>query len=276
MSSKPVSRRGGLAAGCCVAVICLLTSCASPDVPSKSASPVRLLAPLALDHFTKIGPITRSQAMGLFNEKVKLDSKNADDYAFLVLPAPPQAISNPAAPPALPIVGQRVRVETVAEYLAALKRGAAPFTTFDQAVDEVFHSTAATVKFLNQSVESQRSLLPVKLLVELPVSVLGFNDTDQERELATATAKGLRLSDYSRSGKLQKFVSTATTLMFESPNRTYHLTELARGDFNGDGLEDSLVAVHWHYREGTGSGQSMFLVQRVEGKPLTVQAFLFH
>ena len=110
---------------CSVLAIYLLASCASPDAPNKSASPVRLLAPLALDYFTKTGPITRSQAMGLFNEKVKLNSKNADDYAFLVLPAPPQAISNPAAPPALPVVGQRVRVETVAEYLAALKSGAA-------------------------------------------------------------------------------------------------------------------------------------------------------
>ena len=262
---------------CCVAALYLLASCATPEARNNATTqPVRLLSPLAFDHFTKTGPITRSQAMGLFNEKVKLDSKDADDYAFLVLPAPPQAISNPAAPPALPVVGQRVRVETVAEYLAALKSGAAPFTTFDQAVDEVFHSTAATVKFLNQSVDSRRSLLPVKLLEELPVSILGWNDSDQERDLINAAAKGIRLSDYRRSGKLQKFRSTATTLKFESPNRTHHLTELARGDFNGDGFENALVAVHWHYREGTGSGQSMFLVQRVEGKPLTVQPFLLH
>ncbi|NBU11827.1 MAG: hypothetical protein EBS84_22985, partial [Proteobacteria bacterium] len=168
-------------------------------------------------HFTKTGPITRSQAMGLFNEKVKLDSKDADDYAFLVLPAPPQAISNPAAPPALPVVGQRVRVETVAEYLAALKRGAAPFTTFDQAVDEVFRSTASTLKFLAEAVESRRSSLPAKLLEDLPVSVLGYHDSDQERELATAAAKGATLRDYSRSGKLQKFRSTATTCSLSQP-----------------------------------------------------------
>ncbi|NDJ15667.1 MAG: hypothetical protein EBY17_31595, partial [Acidobacteriia bacterium] len=147
------------------------------------------------------------------------------------------------------------------------------FTTFDQAVDEVFRSTASTLKFLAESVDSRRSSLPVKLLVELPVSILGFNDSDQQRDLATATAKGLRLNDYRRSGKLQKFRSTATILQFESANRTYLLTELARGDFNGDGFEDSLVAVQWHYREGTGFGQSMFLVQRVESKPLTVQPF---
>ena len=239
-----------------------------------SAQPVRLLSPLAFDRFTKTGPITRSQATSLLNEKVKLDSKDPDDYAFLVLPAPAQTNRNPAAPPALPVVGQRVRVETVAEYLAALKRGAGPFTTFDQAVDGVFQTTATTLKFLAEAVESHRSSFPVRLLEELPVSILGFNDSDQQRELATAAAKGTRLSDFSRSGKLQRFVSTATTLKFESSDRTYLLTELARGDFNGDGFEDSLVGVNWHYREGTGTGCSIILVQRFQNKSLTVQPFL--
>lgn len=44
--------------------------------------------------------------------------------------------------------------------------------------------------------------------------------------------------------------------------------------FNGDGFEDTLVAVSWHYREGTGTGCSIILVQRVEGKLLSVQPFL--
>jgi len=42
--------------------------------------------------------------------------------------------------------------------------------------------------------------------------------------------------------------------------------------FNGHRFEDSLVAVSWHYREGTG--HSTLLVQRVQNKPLTVQPFL--
>lgn len=116
-------------------MVCLLASCDSLDAQHKSAAnPVRLLSPLQFDRFTKTGPLTRSEAINLPREKVKLDSKDDGDYAFLFLPATPQAISNPAAPPALPVVGRRVRVETVAEYLTALKRGAAPFTTFDQAV----------------------------------------------------------------------------------------------------------------------------------------------
>ena len=106
------------------------------------------------------------------------------------------------------------------------------------------------------------------------MSILGYNDSVQQRELLNAAARGITLRDSSRSGKLQRFRSTATSLQFESLNKAYHLTELARGDFNADGFEDSLVAVSWHYREGMGLGCSMLLVQRAEGKTLTVQPFL--
>lgn len=44
--------------------------------------------------------------------------------------------------------------------------------------------------------------------------------------------------------------------------------------FNGHRFEDSLVEVSWHYREGTGTGYSTLLVQRVQNKPLTFQPFL--
>ena len=73
---------------------------------------------------------------------------------------------------------------------------------------------------------------------------------------------------------MQKFVTKAIPLTFEDSVRTYQLTELARGDFNGDGFDDSLIEVSWHHREGTGVGNEILLVQRVEGKPLTVQPFL--
>ena len=87
-------------------------------------------------------------------------------------------------------------METVSDYLVALKQGAEPFTTFDQAVNEVFRSSATTLEFLGQAVESRRSLLPAKLLEQLPVSILGYHDSDQERELLNAAAKGTTLPDW--------------------------------------------------------------------------------
>lgn len=42
---------------------------------------------------------------------------------------------------------------------------------------------------------------------------------------------------------MQPLRPALSALQFESLDKTYHLTELARGDFNGDGFEDTLVAV---------------------------------
>ena len=44
--------------------------------------------------------------------------------------------------------------------------------------------------------------------------------------------------------------------------------------FNGDGFEDTLVEVRWHYREGTGLGNEILLVQRVQPKPLPPPALV--
>lgn len=66
----------------------------------------------------------------------------------------------------------------------------------------------------------------------------------------------------------------ASSSQFESLDKTYHLTELARGDFSGDGFEDTLVAVSWHYREGAGLGNEILLVQRVQPKPLPPPALV--
>ena len=105
--------------------------------------------------------------------------------------------------------------------------------------------------------------------------ILGCHGSEQEAELQQAAMKGTTLRDYRLKGKLQRFQSTATTLKFESDVKRYHLTELARGDLNHDGHEDSLVAIQWHYLEGSGLGTVIVLVQRIEGKPLTIQPFLF-
>ena len=117
--------------------------------------------------------------------------------------------------------------------------------------------------------DSRRSSLPAKLLPQLLLRILGYHGSEETAELRQAIAKGATLRDYQFNGKLQRFQSAATSLKFEPSDRTYLLTEQARGDFDGDGFEDSLVVVSWRYREGTGLGAQIILVQRVQNKPLT-------
>jgi len=265
-------RRSATAA--CYATAFLLTACVVPEAQVKSTPlPVRLLSALEFTHFTKTGLVTRSEVLGLLGEKVYLGSTDEKAYEFLALPTQPGTGPNPAAPPALPTEGKRIRVETVEQYVAALKQGASPSTTFDMAMEGWFVPPAACLNFLNRAEESRQSYLPNRLLEELPNSILGYNDSAQERDLGDAAARGVRLSDYGRSGRLRKLSSTNGALKFEFGVRDYHLRELARGDFSGDGNEDSLVVVNWRYREGTGLGCKVILVQRTQGQALTVQPF---
>ena len=261
-----------LGIGILLVLVCALVSCASPE-QGRGQNSVRLLAPLEFASFTVHTNLTKEAASTLMREKVKVGSDDADAYEFLALPANPPANSNPAQPPGLPAIGQRIRVETVEQYLAALKQGAAPFTTFDLSMNTYFYSTAASLRFVAGATESRRSFLPTRLLTQLPVSVLEFNESDQSGELERAARNGPTLDDYRLKGKLSRFQSTATSLTFESPDRRYLITELARGDFNHDGFEDSLILVYWHHEDGSGFWVEIQLVQRSATGPLTVTLF---
>jgi len=252
----------------CLAVACLLTSCVSPHAPSTSRPP-RLVTSLEFTSFTVRTNLTKAVASTLMREKVKVGSTEDDAYNFLALPTVQQASLDATTPPPLPVEGKRIRVETVEQYVAALKRGASPFTTFDIAMDTWFRPTAVTLLFLNQADDSRRSLLPkdlpLKLLYSLPVRFLGYHGADKETDLT--------LRHNPHSDKLWIFNSDQTSVQFEFNGKRYHLAELARGDFNHDGAEDSLVAIQWRYLEGSGAGVELLLVEATASRPLKATCF---
>jgi hypothetical protein len=246
----------------------LLVSCTNTErLAHTQPIPVRLLTPLEFSRFTVRTNLTKADVSTLMHEKVKVGSTEDGAYLFLALPANPSANNN--QPPGLPTNGQRIRVETVEQYVEALKRGASPFTTFDIAMDTWFRHTAATLLFLNQAEESRRSLLPkelpMKLLYSLPVRFLNYRGSDQEADLT------LRANRHSE--KLWIFNADQISVQFEFSGRRYYLAELARGDFNHDGQEDSLVAIQWHYLEGSGAGVELLLVEAAANRPLKATYF---
>jgi hypothetical protein len=251
---------------CILAGACLLASCASTP-PTRPTLAVRLLAPLEFSSFTVQTNLTKAAATTLMHEKVKVGSADDDAYLFLALPASPSANNN--HPPGLPAIGQRIRVETVEQYVEALKRDARPFTTFDISMDTWFRPTAATLMFLSQADSSRRSLLPkdypTKLLYSLPVRFLNYHGADREADLT--------LRHQPHSEKLWIFNADQTSVQFEFNGKRYYLAELARGDFNHDGLEDSLVAIQWHYLEGSGVGVELLLVEAVANRSLKASRF---
>jgi len=204
----------------------------------------------------------------LMREKMKVGSDDEDAYNFLALPASPTA-NNPAQPPGLPATGQRIRVETVEQYVAALKRGASPFTTFDISMDTWFRPTTATLLFLSQADDSTHSSLPkelpFKLLYSLPVRTLNYRGAGNEADLT--------LRHYPHKDKLWIFNSDQISIQFEFDGKRYCLAEMARGDFNHDGFEDSLVVILWHDLEGSGSGVEFLLVEAVANRSLKAAPF---
>jgi hypothetical protein len=249
-------------------VLGLLVSCVSPDTSlTKRKLPTRLLTPLEFSSCTVHTNLSKAVVATLMREKVKVGSADDDAYLFLALPASPSANNN--QPPGLPAIGQRIRVETVEQYVEALKRGASPFTTFDISMDSWFRPTAATLLFLNQAAESRRSSLPkdfpTKLLYSVPVRTLNYRGADKEADLT--------LRHHPHSDKLWIFNADQTSVQFEFNGKRYCLAELARGDFNHDGFEDSLVVILWHYLEGSGSGVELLLVEALANRPLKATYF---
>ena len=236
-----------------------LTSAASLLAAEPPDLTVRLMAPLELADFTVVGAITPAGALRLMKEKIKLGSPEADAYEFLMVPADPKSQDPKAAE-------QRIRVENVEQYLAAMKRGAYPMTTFDIAMDGWAVRPTAVLKFVSRCVESKRTHLPERLLPALPVEILGLVGSAAGKALKADTAKGKTLGDYQQAGKLKQFQHKMHELHFEDATQQFVLTELARGDLDRDGNEDALVAVAWAYRGGSGNGFHTVVIRRADPK----------
>jgi len=236
-----------------------LTSAGSLQAAEPPDLTVRLMAPLELADFTVVGAITPAGALRLMKEKLKLGSPEADAYEFLMVPADQKSKDPKAAE-------QRIRVENVEQYLAAMKRGAYPMTTFDIAMDGWAVRPTAVLKFVSRCVESKRTRLPERLLPALPVEILGLVGSAAGKALKADTAKGKTLGDYQQAGKLKQFQHKLHELHFEDATQQFVLTELARGDLDRDGNEDALVAVAWAYRGGSGNGLHTVVIRRADPK----------
>jgi hypothetical protein len=204
-----------------------------------------LLQPLRFRDFTVTGEVTAAGVARLLREPVKIGTDDPAGYEFLSRDG---GVTH-------------VRVETVAEYLAARHSGAMPLTTFDLAMDSWFQSTVGTLVFLQSCQPATNSFLPEHLLANLPVTILDWHGDEERLRLERDGARGRRLVDYWRTGRLRRWRSSPQELSFQFKAQTYQLTELARGDWDGDGSEDALVTVTTHYLHGTGRSKGMYVAE---------------
>lgn len=197
-----------------------------------------------------LGTVPKVELTDWWERKLKIGSVEPDAYNFLV------GTNGP---------GERIRVETCQQYTDAIKQGAYALTTVDMGMDSWFQRASGALKFMEQAKQSAKPL-PGDVLNNLPVSLLGWHGSDQENQLKADTRKGMTLNDYERSGKVKNLKWKRHQLSFQTEGMDFSIEELARGDVDGDGFEDALIFVTWHYQGGSGHGHEVYTVTCLTNK----------
>lgn len=161
--------------------------------------------------------------------------------------------------------GQYRTVKTVEQYRAALELGAEPMTTFDLAMNSWFAVANLSLEFMRDSGPSTFSHLPEPLLPNLPVGILLWVGDEERMHLERDDARGRRLYDYWRVGITTRWKLSASDLQFRHHDYEYTITEIARGDYDRDGGEESLIECYSHAALGTGFLQQFLVVKHNPG-----------
>ena len=248
----------------CTLLVTFLIGCRWPRKYSSQAvvEKPQVVAEINFTTSTLTGPVSKTTLATWWNTKLKIGSEDPDAYEFLTLSTNGQ--------------DKRLRVETCQQYTNAIQQGAYSLTTADMAMECSFIRAAGTLKFMGTAQASTHPL-PDNFLAQLPVSLLGWVGSDEEAKINADTSKGITLKDYAWSGKVTKFKPGNHGLQFQTEARDFAVEELARGDWDGDGTEEALVSVTWHYREGSGFGYELRVVTKsANGRSLHLTPLSLH
>ena len=244
---------------------CLLFGCSnelSENQISRSEGkiPPRLIAPIEFKDFTANDLTGGLDA--LFDAKISIGEGQGQSYEFMRL-----KFDDPDS---------YLITETANQYLDAKKRGAMPMTTYDITMSSWFNGVVPVLVFLKECKYSNMSFM-VDDLMDLSVSFLPWVGSDEREQLESDSAAGLTLRNYLKKELISEVPRESDfEIGFKMQNR-YELvvTEHARGDYDGDGYEDSLITVAKVYLEGSGRDYSAYLVSRTSHKlPMKIDLFL--
>jgi hypothetical protein len=177
----------------------------------------------------------------------------------------------------------RIHVETVQQYRAIKTTKAYAPTTVDMVMQNWFEQVDGVLEFMQKARTSTNSFLGPDFLKDLPVTILesGFGAVEGDfsdkygKILEADTELGKTIQDYASVSAplpLKKLKQTGHTLTFfdQTMEIDYYIKELARGDFNGDGIEDALVSIGWH-TQGTMGGAWTCVVTKIAKNQRQVQ-----
>lgn len=206
----------------------------------------RLIVPLKFADFT-VSSISQEGARSLLNSKVNVGSSDTNAYHFL------------------PLNNTNILVETVNEYRNAKLAGFSAQTTADISTESWFIEADQVLSFMEQAQPSKRSLFTARDLKYLPVSLLNWNGSDEHAELIEMAGDGMTLNDCTGSHakhQIHALKFKDNGIKFSDGGCDYNVSELCRGDFDGDGFEDALVFVVTYYRGGSGRAYQCWVVSK--------------
>jgi hypothetical protein len=229
----------------------LLNSCATrpPTLPQPTAA--RVVANIEFDGANLTGVVSNLQLAGCWSMKLKISSDGPDAYDFLISTNGQE---------------NRIHIETCQQYTNAIQQGAYALTTADMAMESWFVRAVSALKFMETGQPSKHPL-PDDFLTRLPVLLVGWNGSDEETQIHNDEKRGLTLKNYARKGRVTGLKQTNHTLHFQTEAKDIAVEAIACGDSDGDGFEDALVFVTWHYREGSGLGYAAYVVTKAADRP---------
>ena len=159
----------------------------------------------------------------------------------------------------------KIHVRTCREYDAALEGGYYPASTYDISMASWFKYPCGLLNLLETAAIPQRSFLPTSKegifdLKLIPLSLFPVV-TDFEQ------AYGYNIENLTYQDQVEKELLKVTDtgqnrFSCEDDGLRQHLTEVARADFNDDGIEDILLSEAVHATQGTYRTYDLIILTR--------------
>ena len=243
--------------GFLLSTLLIASGCKSIHTTPDTVLAPHLVSPLEFAEFTVADIRSAEGATNFMSQKISVGGNSPDAYEILA--------KNAGA--------TRIHVETTSQYLAALKDGYAALNTYEITMESFFETTAAVLEFMSEAKPSHQSYLGNNVLKRIPVSVLSWNDGEERGKLDRDSGAGLTIHDCTASyvrRRISDFKIKDHTATFSDDTCNYWIKELARGDYDHDGIEDELLMVGTYYQGGSGRGFEFYIASRTDPQKRTV------
>ena len=166
---------------------------------------------------------------------------------------------------------KKIHVRTCREYDSALEDGYYPSSTYDISMASWFKYPCGTLNLLEIATTPQQSFSPTSKegvfdLKLIPLSLFPVV-TDYEQTYGY-NIENVTYQDQVEKGLLKITDMEQNKLICEDDGLRQHLTEVARADFNRDGIEDILLSEAVHATQGSYRTYNLIILTRksMDGK----------